>query len=99
MSYDPSSRLFSVYSEDLTLVGLRTITVEGYYVLHQANSFTVTFQIEMVSPCKEPSVLALISPDDIPVTVQYYLSESDQYQVPEFLINYDFCQLEYAFEI
>ena len=51
IAYDPSNRQFSVYSEDLNLLGLKTITVTGYYVLHSSNVWAISFDLEFVSPC------------------------------------------------
>ena len=45
VSYDYNNRLFSVYSEDLNLIGLKTITVNGHYALHSSNTYQISFQI------------------------------------------------------
>jgi len=39
IAYDPEAREFSVFSDDINLVGLKSITVGGYYKLHPANAF------------------------------------------------------------
>ena len=43
VAYDPVTRQFSVFSEDLNLVGLKDITVKGFFVDHVANEFTISF--------------------------------------------------------
>ena len=39
IAYDSSTREFSVFSEDISLVGLKTITVSGYYENFSTNFF------------------------------------------------------------
>ena len=33
------------------------------------------------------------------MSVDYFLADSDQYQVPLFTVNYDVCELTYSFEV
>ena len=51
LAYDPSNRMFSVFANDINLAGTKTITVTGYFVLHSSNTFTITFELDMITPC------------------------------------------------
>ena len=44
VSYDSETRQFSVfYDDDINFIGLKTATVDGFYVLHSSNSFQISF--------------------------------------------------------
>ena len=53
----------------------------------------------MVTPCAEEDILIITPPEDIPVTVNYFLIDSDTYQVPLFTVNFAVCELTYSFEV
>ena len=91
--------MFSVFANDINLVGTKTITVTGYFVLHSSNTFTITFELDMITPCGQPDILEIIVPEDLPVTVPYFLTDTDQYQLPEFEVNFAVCDLTYDFEV
>ena len=44
-------------------------------------------------------ILEITSPEDIPVSVDYFLTNSDDYQVPLFTVNFAVCELTYTFEV
>ena len=73
--------------------------MKGFYVLHSSNYYTITFNIDLVTPCEEIDILVIIPPDDIPVTVDYFLMDSDTYQLPLFTVNFAVCELTYSFEV
>ena len=99
ITYDSASREFAIFSEDISLVGLKTITVQGYYENYSANFFEMTFQIDLVSPCGIPSILQITPPGGIPASTDYFLTDSDVYQLPEFTVNYAICDLTYSFSV
>ena len=68
-------------------------------MLHSSNFFGITFNIDLVTPCKEENILVITPPEDIPVTVEYFLMDLDTYQLPLFTVNFAVCELTYSFEV
>ena len=56
MAYDSDQRTFSIYSEDLALLGNRTITIEAFLVDYDVivKSGTLQTDIEIIDPCLDP---------------------------------------------
>ena len=50
----------------------------------------------MVSPCGEADILEITVPEGLPTSVDYFLSDTDAYQLPEFTVNYEVCDLFYS---
>ena len=47
----------------------------------------------------EEDILVITPPEDIPVTTDYFLTDTDTYQVPLFTVNFAVCELTYSFEV
>ena len=56
MAYDTASRTFTIYSEDVSLAGTRSITVEASLMNYSIIRTTapVTTTIEIIDPCLNP---------------------------------------------
>ena len=74
-----NARQFSVFSEDISLVGLKTITVNGSYEDYSSNDFEIAVSIDFVSPCVRPDILVITAPTDVPASSDYLLTDSDDY--------------------
>ena len=66
-------------------------------MLHDSNSFEISFSLEIVTPCAEEDLMVINVPEGIPEMVDYYLADVDQYQLPEFSTNFIICELTYSF--
>ena len=61
MKYDTSTRTFDVYSEDLSLVGLRSIEVQAFfkdYVTVTSSAPNLVEEIQIFDLCDRPESLA-----------------------------------------
>ena len=43
VAYDPSTKEFTVFADDIGLVGPKTITISGFYEEHTSNSAEISF--------------------------------------------------------
>ena len=70
VGYDPSTRTFTVYSEDFDLLGLQELTIQAYLVKYtQVVSDISTTMIEFVDPCIDPEDVLSVSQTN---PVDYY---------------------------
>lgn len=63
------------------------------------NNFELSFQIDLASPCSDPGSVNIMVPNGTPVSVDYFLTDSDEYVLPAFTVNPSFCELSYFFEV
>ena len=57
MAYDTATRMFTIYSEDFSLLGDRTITVKAFlteYIVTFYYAPKETTTIEILNPCLDP---------------------------------------------
>ena len=59
----------------------------------------MTFNVNFVSPCLVPGILTISPPGGITASVDYLLTDTDEYQLPEFTVNYPICGLTYSFSV
>ena len=73
MIYDSKAGEFQIYSEDLSLIGLKTIQLRARLEEYPAtNALDQNFQIEIIDPCLSPVLLSVTT---LTNTEQYFYAE------------------------
>ena len=101
VAYEASTRTFSVWSDQLNDVGLRTIEIKGYLELFPDNIETTVFRLDIVSVCDDPS-LASLAPSRAPRPGVYAYTgrkPSASFELEPFLASPSICKVNYSCEM
>ena len=95
MRYDQRTQTFDLFSENLSLVGIKTIEVQAYfkdYPLVTSSAPNPTETIQIFDPCERPTGLA----DPGQTQTEYFYSEGGlAYKVNDFVPSPSFCPVTY----
>lgn len=98
VAYNPSTRTFSVYSDQVSDVGQKSIQIKGYLEL-MPEAFEVTvFRLSIVSVCDEPS-LASLAPSTAPEPDTYSyggFKNPASFELEPFVASPDLCKVTYS---
>lgn len=96
LRYDTLTRTFDFYSQDTSLVGLRTFEVQGYfkdYPLVTSSSPNLVEIIEIFDPCARPA--SLTDPGQIESREYFYTKGGPPFRVDSFIVDPPVCDVSY----
>ena len=100
MTYDTTTRTFSLYSEDFNLLGMQPITVQAYFEMPDYQSVNsgapVQTEIEIKDPCIDP--FSLVVPGQPQPSDYYYTADSPALELATiaFVVEPSVCDVTYS---
>ena len=100
MTYDTTTRTFSLYSEDFNLLGMEPITVQAYFEKPDYQSVNsgapIQMEIEIKDPCIDP--FSLVVPGQPQPSDYYYTADSPALELATiaFVVEPSVCDVTYS---
>lgn len=92
VQYDVTTRRFSVFSENEALLGKKPIVIESYLTKYPQTSITLTFNLNILSVCEDPSVFSVTPSAQTDPDFYFYRASSPvTFTFVEPVMQPDFC--------